>query len=115
MAGYKCVAADEFTILSSRHPFIGIAPDTPPSLISFLKHQGYIVEISADSQNFSYYIKRTSFVPEDARLLLVDIEKADWPLVRLSRWPGVSRCALAITGDIDAFTIWDYGRRIINS
>jgi hypothetical protein len=47
--------------------------------------------------------------------MLVELNKSDISLLRLGRWPAAARSALAITGDIDAFTLWDYGRRILNN
>jgi hypothetical protein len=45
--------------------------------------------------------------------LLSQIEETDRPLVRLGRWPNSARCALAITGDIDALTLRDFGLRYL--
>jgi hypothetical protein len=115
IAGYRRLINNSLTFLNNKLPIIGISPDTPASLSSFLQHQGYLVDIGSDAQAFSYYLDRASFRQEDERPLLTEIEKGDWPLVRLARWPGTARCALAITGDVDAFTLWDYGRRIWNA
>ena len=111
--GYHSVMTNNFTLRSNKRPLVGVSPDTPASLERFLRHQGYLVEISPESQAYSYYIDRNSFNPKDERLLLTELDRDDWPVVRLSRWPGAARCALAITGDVDAFTIWDYGKRIL--
>lgn len=83
-------------------------------LRSFLQHQGYLAEISADPQAFSYYFQQKTFQPEDERQLLVEIETSNRPLLRLGRWPGGAQAALAVTGDVDAFTLWDYGLRVLN-
>ena len=112
---YRRVKTNEFTVLSGKLPFIGLSPDSPRSLLSFLQHQGYLVEASPDTQAFTYYIAYTNFTPEDERPLLAVLEKGKWPLVRIARWPRAARCVLAVTGDVDAFTIWDYGRRIWNN
>jgi len=63
-------------------------------------------EISANAQSFYTTFERASFGPEDERPLLAEVDQGDWPVVRLSRWPGGAQCALAITGDVDAFTLW---------
>jgi hypothetical protein len=39
------------------------------------------------------------------------IEESKRPLVRLGTWPDGARSALAVTGDIDALTIWDFAAR----
>jgi peptidoglycan/xylan/chitin deacetylase (PgdA/CDA1 family) len=113
--GYNRLMTNEFTVLNCKRPFIGLPSDTPSSLVSFLKHQGYLVEINANSQATSYYFECTHFEPEDERQMLVELNKSDISLLRLGRWPAAARSALAITGDIDAFTLWDYGRRILNN
>jgi len=109
--GYQRVPTNSFSFWGNRRPFIGLAPDSSPALRSFLRQQGYLVEIGADAQAYPFYIHRTRFTPHDERSLLAEIEKGDWPLVRLGRWPGGAQSALCITGDIDAFTLWDYGLR----
>jgi hypothetical protein len=48
-------------------------------------------------------------------LFITEIGKGDWPLVRIARWPREAQCALAVTGDVDALTIWDYGQRMWNA
>jgi peptidoglycan/xylan/chitin deacetylase (PgdA/CDA1 family) len=114
-AGYRKILMNEFTIFSDIRPFIGLSLGSPKSLRVFLQHLGYLVENSLDAEAFTYFLDRTSFTSDDERPLLADLEKGDRPLIRVARWPGAARCALAITGDVDAFTLWDYGRRILNS
>ncbi len=97
---------------SARRPFIGIAPDAPAGLASFLRQQGLIVEPAESGAEYAYYLDRVRFAREDERSLLDEIERGDFPLVRLGRWPHGARSALAVTGDIDALTIWDYARRL---
>jgi peptidoglycan/xylan/chitin deacetylase (PgdA/CDA1 family) len=109
---YQRVMANEFTFVGKRKPIIGLGPDCPHSLQSFLRHQGYLIEINPNAQSFSYYLECSCFNPEDERPLLMDIEQGKWPLARIWRWPNTARCVLAITGDVDAFTYWDYGQRI---
>jgi hypothetical protein len=77
-------------------------------LIEFLRQQGYIVEISQERQPYLYYFDQTEFTADQERPLLAYIEETAQPLVRLGRWPNGARSALAITGDIDALTLWNY-------
>jgi hypothetical protein len=112
--GYRSIPANEFTCRSIRRPLVGLSPDSSPSLRDFLRHQGYLIEISADARAFSFYIRRARFGPEDERPLLAELDQGDWAVVRLARWPGGAQCGLAVTGDVDAFTLWDYGRRLLN-
>jgi len=111
--GYQRVVPLLFTLYAKQRPFIGVPPGASPSLVSFLRQQGYIVEISEKRSNYSFYFDQTQFADRDQRALLRQIEGADRPLVRLARWPNGARSALAITGDIDALTLWDYGLRFV--
>lgn len=116
--GYVRAKGREFRFHGGQRPFIGISHTSSPYLASFLRQQGYIVE-TADgrSQNgrpaHVLYLDRPAFTYEDERPLLAFIEESNFPLVRLGRWPHGMRSALAITGDIDALTIWDYGLRFL--
>jgi peptidoglycan/xylan/chitin deacetylase (PgdA/CDA1 family) len=110
--GYRRVEGTTFTIQAPLRPFIGLSPDTSPTLADFLRQQGYIVEISEESHRYSYYFDQIEFTAEHERPLLAQIEGTDRPLVRLGRWPNGAHSALAITGDIDALTVWDYGLRL---
>lgn len=112
--GVEQVLSREFVIQGEQRPWIGLAPDCPPDLHSFLQHQGYLVENSNDPLVFSYYLSRKTFQPEDERPLLSVLETGNQPLLRLGRWPGGAQAALAVTGDVDAFTLWDYGLRVLN-
>ena len=109
--GYQRASEIPCTICANKRPFIGISPGTAPALASFLKQQGYILETSSNSDLYSLYLDHDSFSRRDERPLLAGIEKANFPLARLGRWPDGARSTLAVTGDIDGLTLWDYGLR----
>jgi peptidoglycan/xylan/chitin deacetylase (PgdA/CDA1 family) len=109
--GYRIVAEKEISISNSCRPFIGISPDTSPALYDFLRQQGYIVEISDKEEEFTFFIDQSEFTSGDKISLVNKIEQSQSPLLRFGRWPYGARSALAITGDIDALTYWDYGLR----
>jgi len=111
--GYQQAQTATLTIQAPCRPFIGLPPEAPPKLIDFLRQQGYILEISPESHRYAYYLAQTQFTAEHERHLLAQIEQTDRPLVRLGRWPNGARSALAVTGDIDALTLWDYGLRFL--
>ena len=111
--GYQRVLATTFTVHAPLRPWIGLSPTTSPELSSFVWQQGYIVEISEQGHRYAYYLDQTDFTAEDQRSLLAQIEETGRPLVRLGRWPNGARSTLAITGDIDALTLWDYGLRFL--
>lgn len=113
---YCRVKALAFSILcnrSTKRPFIGVSHSSSPGLITFLRQQGYIFEQAENDQQHVVYLDYPRFSTEDERPLLKRIEQGRFPLVRISRWPYGARSALAITGDIDALTIWDYGLRLL--
>jgi hypothetical protein len=110
--GYQRVLSRGFVFRAGKLPFIGLAPDVPATLVDFLRQQGYLVEMGSDAQSYTFYVDRTDFAPEDERPLLAQIERGAWPLLRLARWPGGARSALAVTGDLDALTLWDYVLRM---
>ena len=100
------------TIRSPSPPCIGLSPDSDPALQAFLRQQGYPFEVSDARHRYPLYLDIPVFRPEERRSLLDTIEKGTWPLVRLGRWPQGARSVLAITGDIDALTLWDYILRL---
>ena len=109
--GYRVADQSSCLIHSSKRPFIGIAPESSPDLVSFLKQQGYIVEISSEPESYSFYLDHKTFSKADEWSLITAIETGSFSLVRLGRWPNRARSAFCVTGDIDALTIWDYGLR----
>lgn len=109
--GYEQVLATTFAVHAASRPCIGLSPTTSRMLSSFVRQQGYGVDITRSDQGYAYYLDRPDFTAEDQRPLLTQIEGTDRPLVRVGRWPGRARSVLSVTGDIDAFTLWDYGLR----
>jgi peptidoglycan/xylan/chitin deacetylase (PgdA/CDA1 family) len=111
--GYALLADDHVDVDAGRRPFIGVHPSSPPTLASFLREQGYIVETSERERDYTCYLRRDQFAHEDQRTMLAAIEETTFPLLRLARWPHGARSALAFTGDVDALTIWDYAFRFL--
>lgn len=110
--GYRLAPTGGFSVRCPKRPVIGISPDAAPQLMQFLRHQGYPVEVSTQPELYSIYLPQTSLQETGERTLLNHIEQTDEPLIRLSRWPHGAQSALVVTGDVDAFTLLDYGRRI---
>lgn len=110
---YRRVEEMRFTVHASLRPFIGVSPSSSYALTHFLRQQGYIVEISQDRNRYKCYFDLENFDAGQERQVLAQIERPGCPLVRLGRWPNGAQSALAITGDIDALTLWDYGLRAI--
>jgi hypothetical protein len=111
--GYQQIYARTFNVRASRRSVIGLSPASAPALAGFLRQQGYLVETITDGQDCADALDQPEFSSADERRLLAHIEAADFPLVRLGRWPNGARSALCISGDVDALTLWDYGLRLI--
>lgn len=111
--GYLRVSGATAALRARARPFIGVSRRSSPALASFLRQQGYIVELAERGQEHTLSLDLPQFGEADERPLLARIEGDDFPLVRLGRWPDGARSALCVTGDIDALTIWDYGLRSI--
>ncbi len=111
--GYQKIEGTTFRIRCSKRPFIGLAPDASQPLFSFLCQQGYVVERTPDPSEHTLYLDQTDLAEQDERALLVQLEQSTAPLLRLGRWPHGARSALAVGGDIDALTLWDYGLRFL--
>lgn len=111
--GCYAVTGGRLSVDAHVRPFIGVHPSTPAWLQTTLRAQGYVVEVSEDARRYAHYVHRSSFSPSDGPLLVNDIERDHFPLVRLGRWPNGARSALCLTGDVDALTVWDYAFRFI--
>lgn len=110
--GYQRAGQGPCVIRTPRRPFIGVSPAVPAALTVFLTQQGYIVETSARPELYSFYLDHNSFARHEEQRLLAQIETANFPLVRLGRWPHGCQSAFNVTGDIDALTFWDYSQRL---
>jgi polysaccharide deacetylase len=111
--GYERARSLDLEVESERRPFIGVDPAAPRRMVEFLREQGFIVESAASPDTHTIYVRRGSFRREDELPLLEQVESQHAPLVRFARWPDGHRSALAVTGDVDALTIWDYALRFV--
>lgn len=107
--GYKTVDARNFVCSSDYSPSIGLSPSVSTEFKEFLRVEGFHVVASTRKSEFKIYFD--SDPKKDKLSVLRQIDASEAPIVRLWRWPFKSRCALCITGDIDAMTIGDFIRR----
>lgn len=118
-AGYRRVPGRSCRLRAPRRPWVGLGPGAPTALAAFLRDQGYLVETSEQAGECAIYLPWTPekgfdpTAPDQAAAVLQQVESAPGPLIRLGRWPDGAQSALAISGDIDALTIWDYSLRFI--
>ncbi len=110
--GYQRIENAAFTVSAPCRPVIGLSPRTATQLADLLHEQGYIAELSLESQDYSIYFDQPTFTADREVEVAAQIERTTAPLIRLGRWPDGAGSALAITGDIDALTLWDYGLRV---
>ncbi len=109
---YQRIEENDFVVNARVRPWVGLSMTSPTALVDFLKQQGYIVQVSDEPQRYSIYLDEPSFAPKDQRLVLSRLQNDTAPLIKLATWPNGARSALSITGDIDALTLWDYGKRL---
>jgi len=99
----------EFVVEASRPPVIGVAPETAPAAVNFLKSEGFLVEKSREPRNAGiYFSDLTNFSINDEKKLSEAVNNSPVPLIRFWRWPLGARSALAVTGDIDSITLKDF-------
>ena len=109
---YLRIDSFDFEVTAASRPVIGLTPRSAPGLRAFLVEQGYFVETAAAEVAHEFILDWPQFGAADRQPVLAAIEDGGFPLVRLGRWPHGYRSALAVTGDIDALTLWDYGLRL---
>jgi hypothetical protein len=111
--GYVRPAAANFEVASGGRPFVGVDPRSPAGVSAFLREQGYVVEDAPSPATHTVHLARDRFERIDELPLLEELEGAGGPLVRLGRWPDGAKSAVAVTGDVDALTVWDYAARFL--
>lgn len=111
---HKTIDTKVFKVKCRSHPFIGVSPSVPQGLVSLLKEEGFYVEESTAKEKFKIYFDNNNFEERDKLSIIRKIEEEDASLIRIWRWPYKARCALSITGDIDAITFWDYVWRFVS-
>jgi peptidoglycan/xylan/chitin deacetylase (PgdA/CDA1 family) len=110
--GFVAVSGATVSSAGPVRPVVGIHPSAPPDLVEFVRAEGFVTEMTDSQGDASVFIERDVFSSDEEQGLLEEILDSSGPLVRLARWPGGARSALAISGDVDAFTLWDYLSRL---
>lgn len=111
---YRVLEGRSLQLRRHERPFLGLPPDAPSALVSFLQEQGYIVEKGDEASRCSIYLSPTDLAAFHNQVELIDfIETSSAPLVRFWRWPASARSALCVTGDLDALSLTDYAARVL--
>jgi peptidoglycan/xylan/chitin deacetylase (PgdA/CDA1 family) len=100
----------EFEVRSPRMPVVGVSRRSPLAVRHFLAEEGFPIEISEDQSAYGALVDADPATWTEAEVL-AQIDAAPGPLVRTWRWPNAARSALAVTGDIDALTLFDFAVR----
>ena len=111
--GYKIINDNVFLIESTTKPVVGISDNCSTALFDFLKEEGIPFEITDNKYEYGIYLENiVNFSEQNGEEVLDVINQSSTPLVRFWRWPGKTKSALSITGDIDAVTSIDYLMRL---
>jgi hypothetical protein len=111
--GYWRVVSRASILPASVYPLVGLPTQTPPAVATFLREQGYLLEIGADAQRCAVYLDEATLSRLTSQVALIDhIESTPGPLLRYGRWPDGAKSAFCISGDLDALSLWDYASRL---
>lgn len=111
--GYQSIDARDFVLQTTERPSIGVAPNSSPDAIAFLRGEGFPVEVSDRGENYGIYFDNlTHFSESDEKPVCEAIQESKSPLIRYWRWPGNARSSMAVTGDIDSITLVDFVMRV---
>jgi hypothetical protein len=101
-----------FVTAGARRPCVGVAPGSDRNAIAALTDLGYVVEVGVDPDAYAVHLGTVSDGTRGAiESCRAAIDRAPGPVVRFGVWPRAAQSALAVTGDIDALTIWDFVHR----
>jgi peptidoglycan/xylan/chitin deacetylase (PgdA/CDA1 family) len=108
----EVVDAGAFQLDVPYRPCVGVAPGSSREAITVLAELGYVVEVGERSDLYAVHLgtleKHDYAAIEACRRVIGESKRT---LVRFGVWPRGCRSALAVTGDIDALTIWDFAQR----
>jgi len=111
---YDRLASRSVFVPGAKKPFIGVQSDTDPKISSLLREQGFIVEADDLGCEHSLYLTASQLEMIKSERQLIDfIENQRVPLIRFGCWPGGTKSALCITGDLDALCLVDYIQRLL--
>lgn len=107
----KIVAQGEFRIAGDKRPTVGVEPGSSSDAIGALQDRGFVVEVGTTDE-FVLHLGRIEMRDYDQlQDMLKRIDACKGPLLYFGTWPHGNRSALAVTGDIDALTLWDFVSR----
>lgn len=110
---YRQLRARSLQVPAEPRPFLGLPANAPPHRVTFLREQGYILDMGETAPRCATYLDATVLdrMASDVDLISL-IEASPGPLIRYWRWPDGARSVLSITGDLDAVSLLDYTTRL---
>jgi len=108
----RTVEPGTFGVVGTRRPCVGVSPGSDRRALQVLEDLGFLVETGDAPGEVAAHLGRLD--NEDYRTIDAAVSAvlaSPHPLVRFGVWPRGNRSALAITGDIDALTVWDFFHR----
>jgi peptidoglycan/xylan/chitin deacetylase (PgdA/CDA1 family) len=104
------VEPGEIDMPGGKRTCVGVSPGSDRRAVQLLRDKGYIIEVGADPDDYVIHLGKLG--DGDVLDSLAELDGFPGPLVRFGTWPHGNRSALAVTGDIDAVTIWDFLNRL---
>jgi hypothetical protein len=110
---YRRLRGRELVTAAEPRPFVGLPSGASEHVLSFLRDQGYILEVGDTAPRCAIYLDLDTLARLTSEVALIDnIEAQPGPMVRYWRWPDGAGSALCISGDLDALTLLDYVSRL---
>ncbi len=98
---------------SRGRPCIGVSPGSNREAMDLLRDKGYILEVGEKADDYVIHLGRIENLDYRTMMQYISrLEKFEGPLLRFGAWPHGNWSALAVTGDIDSLTIWDFIHRL---
>jgi len=93
-------------------PCVGVLPGSERTAVQALEDLGYVVEAGERAEDYAIHLGALADAGyRTIRDALARIDACRGPLLHFGTWPHGHPSALAVTGDIDALTIWDFMHR----
>jgi peptidoglycan/xylan/chitin deacetylase (PgdA/CDA1 family) len=105
--GWSVVEGAELELPAGSRPTVALSAGSSPDAAAYVRSEGFILETDRP-EDAAIRLDLPAFGRGDRRALLERLQRSDASLVRVWRWPDGFRSALAVSGDVDAFTVRDY-------
>ncbi len=108
----RIVEPGTIAVESGVRPCVGVFPSGSRELSQKLSDMGYVLEVGNAPEDFAVHLGQLEDDGYTAlQSCLERLNGCPGPLLRFGTWPHGNRSALAVTGDIDALTVWDFVHR----